>query len=198
MVKKTSLLLSALLMLGGIVAAQNSVAEVDTYVRSVKKITAGNRNRIVVADTGDHEANKAQWKKFASEKALEKYRETSETYSIAYNWKKDGKVVASNFTDFSPSGDWTQYTFHYFRPDGTLAKVESELRTFYGDWIVTRSYYFDTAGKRIKRTAKYLDLNTKKPKKPSKEITDDANGTFAVTYYKSVSKLPFAALIDRQ
>ena len=184
--------------LTGFVVAQNTLAEIDAYVRDIKKVTAGARNKIVVADAGDYEQNKSDWRRFASEKALEKYRESSETYSIAYNWKKDGKLVASNFTDFSPSGDWTQYTFHYFRRDGTLAKVESELRTFYGNWIVTRSYYFDAGGKRIKRTAKYLDLNTKKPKKPSREIMDDANGTFAVTYYKSVSKLPFAELIDRQ
>jgi hypothetical protein len=104
-------------------------------------------------------------------------------------------VVGSNFTEFSPSGDWTQYTFHYFRPDGTLAKVEAELRSFYGDWIVTRNYYFDASGRRIKKTARYLDLNTKKPKKPTKDITDDTNGTFAVTYYKKVGKLPFAGLL---
>ena len=110
-------------MLSGVVAAQNPIAEIDTYVRSVKKVTAGTKNKIVVADTGDYEANKTDWKKFASEKALEKHRETSETYSIAYNWKKDGKVVATNFTDFSPSGDSTQYTSHYYLPDGTDQKV---------------------------------------------------------------------------
>lgn len=148
----------------GSLYAQNSVAEIDKYVRTIKKVTAVTRNKIVVADTGDYENGKSDWRKFASEKDLEKHRETSETYSIAFNWKKGGKLVASHFTEFSPSGDWTQYTFHYFRPDGTLAKVESELRTFYGDWIVTRSYYIDTRGRRIKRTSKYRDLNTGKPK----------------------------------
>lgn len=194
MLKNISLLIAATLTLGGIAAAQNSVAQIDTYVRSIKKVTAGTKNKIVVADTGDYEANKSNWKKFASEKALEKHRETSETYSIAYNWKKDGKLVGSNFTDFSPSGDWTQYTFHYFRPDGTLAKVEAELRTFNGDWIVNRDYWFDKNGKQIKKTSKYLDLNTKKPKKPTSDIKDDT-GVFAVTYFKSVKKLPFTSLI---
>ena len=195
MLKKTSWLIAAMLMLSGVVAAQNTIAEIDTYVRSVKKVTASTKNKIVIADTGDYDANKTDWKKFGSEKALEKHRETSETYSIAYNWKKNGKVVGSNFTDFSPSGDWTQYTFHYFRPDGTLAKVEAELRTFNGDWIVERNYWFNPSGRQIKKTSKYLDLNTKKPKKPTADIKDDSTGAFAVTYFKRVDKLPFAALL---
>jgi hypothetical protein len=195
MLRKLSLLVAAMLLLSGIVTAQNTVGEIDAYVRSVKKITGGTKNKIVVADTGDYEANKADWKKFASEKALEKHRETSETYSIAYNWKKDGRVVASNFTDFSPSGDWTQYTFHYFRPDGTIVKVEAELRTFNGDWIVERNYWFNKSGKQIKKTSTYRDLDTKKPKKPTPDIKDDSTGAFAVTYFKAVNKLPFAALL---
>jgi hypothetical protein len=192
--KKTILLCGVVVTLAGYAAAQNSIREIDNYVRSVKKVTAGTKNKIVIADTGDYEASRTDWKRFASESALEKHRKTSETYSIAYNWKKDGKVVASNFTDFSPSGDWTQYTFHYFRPDGTLAKVEGELRTFNGDWIVNRDYWFDNHGNQIKKLSKYRDLNTKKPKKPTRDIKDDT-GIFSVTYFKSVKQLPFASLL---
>ena len=182
-------------MLCGYAAAQNSVAEIDKYVRSVKKVTNSSRNKIVVADTADYDQEKSKWTRFKSEKALDRYREKSETYSIAYNWTRGGKVVATNFTDFSPSGDWTQYTFHYFRPDGTVAKVEAELRTFYGDWIVIRDYYFDTSGRRTKKTSKYLDLNTKKPKRPTDEISSDSSGAFKVTIYKKVTTLPFVALL---
>jgi hypothetical protein len=195
MVKKVALVIASMAMLAGFAAAQNTVPEIDKYVRSLKKVTSNERGKIVVADTADYESKKTAWKKFASEKALQKFRDKHETYSIAYNWKSGSKLVATHFTDFSPSGDWAQYTFHYFRPGGTIAKVEAELRTFNGEWVVTRDYYFDKSGKRIKLASKYLDLNTKKPKKPTKEMTDDANGSFEVTFFKTADKLPFAALV---
>ena len=170
------------------------VAKIDTYVASVKRITNSKRQpKIVVADAGDYEANKTDWRKFASEKALEKFRETTETYSIAYNWKSGGKLVASNFTDFSPSGDWAQYTFHFFRPDGSVAKVEAETRTFMGDYIIIRDYYLDEKGKVIKTRSRYLDLMSRKPKRPRKEMT--APDYFSPEFFTNVDKLPFASLV---
>jgi hypothetical protein len=194
MLKNSLLLVISALMLSAYAAAQNSVAEIDRYVRSVKKVTNSSR-KVVVADTADYDQKKSKWTRFASDKALDGYRKKNETYSIAYNWKNGGKVVATNFTDFSPSGDWTQYTFHYFRPDGTVAKVEAELRTFYGDWIVKRNYYFDTSGRQIKKTSSYFNLNTNKPKRPTDDVTSDTSGPFKVTVYKNVRKLPFASLL---
>src|SRR5688500_15178485 len=78
-----------------------------------------------------------------------------------------GKVVPSNFTLFSPSGDSVKYVYHHFRTDGTLARVESDYRTFNGDFMVVRRRYFDRAGKQIHQTAKFLDLKPRKPKDAS-------------------------------
>ncbi|MFM9905940.1 MAG: hypothetical protein ACKVQJ_15365 [Pyrinomonadaceae bacterium] len=122
------------------------------------------------------------------------FREGSETYSISYNWVKGGKVVASNFTNFSPSGDWTMYIYHCFREDGTLARVKSELRTFQGDYIVIRTQHFTTGGKQISKTTKYLDLTTHRPKKSSSQF----NSSFSPEdYFKKTSKLPFAHLLKK-
>jgi hypothetical protein len=177
------------------VAQTGAVAKIDTYVAAVKRVSNSRREpKIVVADIAEYDKEKSEWKRFDSEKALEKYREEKgETYSIAYNWKRQGKLIATNFTDFSPSGDWSQYTFHYFREDGSLAKVEAELRTFYGDYIALRNYYYNDKGKQIKQTTRYLDLNTNKPKKPSKNMMDP--NSFKPEIYKTVDKLPFASLV---
>lgn len=86
------------------------ITKIDRYVATVKKITGAKRKpKLIVANTADYDQEKDNWQKFASEKALEKHRERSEAYSIAYNWKSKGALVATNFTDFSPSGDWSQY-----------------------------------------------------------------------------------------
>jgi hypothetical protein len=189
-----TLIVIMMLAIASYVSAQTTVGQIDKYVASVKKIT--NSAPIIVADTSADDGGRANWKRFASENALDKFRKKSETYSIAYNWKLKGKLAAAHFTDFSQSGDWTQYTYHYFRPDGSVAKVETELRTFYGDWIVVRNYYFDKKGNRIKRTAKYLDLTTRKPKKPEPDMASDNWSGLSVKFYNTTRKLPFIKIIN--
>jgi len=198
-VKKHVLFFSAILAFSilPVFGQTNKTAEIrriDAYVKTLDAFVKKNpRPHLIAADTSDYnEDAKPQWRRFASEKALENFREeTRETYAVAYNWRQRGKLVRSNFTLFSPSGDWAQYDYYYFRADGTLAKIASELRTFYGDLIVVRDFYFDGKGRLLRRTVRYRDLNTGKPvKKP-------AAGDFQTTdveIYKTVRRLPFAKL----
>ena len=144
-------------------------------------------------DTADIESDKEKWQKFASDKALEKFRTRNEVYNIAYNWLSGGKIVQSSFTLSSPSGDWAKYNNHYFRTDGSLAMIESDYRTFYNDFMVIRRRYFDTAGKQIHMTEKYLDLRSKKPKKHSDGVMGDDRDE--VDYYLTTATLPFASLL---
>lgn len=197
---KVLFLLLAFQVLG--VFAQNTknaeIKRIEAYCKTVDAFVKSNKNaQLVFADTSDYnDDSKSKWQKFASEKALEEFRETSETYSIAYNWQKNGKLVKSNFTFFSPSGDWAQYVFHCFRTDGTLAKVESDMRTFNDDIIILQTLYFDTKGKLFRKTAQYKDLATKKPKKPSKEfLKNNPDLAIGVDYFKKTSSLPFAKLL---
>src|SRR5207247_2086829 len=101
---------------------------------------------LIFADTSDYTDEKAlpKWQKFVSVNALEEFEETTALYSIAYNWRRNGKIIETNFTNSSESGDWAMYINHCYRPDGTLARVTSELRTFYGDYIITRTRYFSS------------------------------------------------------
>jgi hypothetical protein len=180
-------------------AQTNKNAEIKRINAYVKKTDAlvkrAKKPHLVFADTSDYnDDSKSKWQKFASEKALEKFRETSETYTIAYNWLQRGKLVQSTFTLFSPSGDWAQYDYYYFRENGTIAKTSSELRTFYGDLIVLRNFYFDGKGKLLRQTTQYRDLRTKKPvKKPKGEDYQNSD----VKIYKTVRQMPFANLIKR-
>ena len=170
--------------------------QIDSYARSIERIIDGRkRPDLVFADTASYDDGKVKWHKFVSIKELEKYREKTETYSIAYSWKRNGRIVATNFTLFSPSGDWAKYVMHYFRGDGSLAKVTSELRTFYGDFVMTRTEYFDPAGRRLKTGTEYRDLKTKKPKKPTKDMLAENPMANSDDHYKRVRDLPFAKLV---
>ncbi len=170
---------------------KTELKRIKAYVKTIDSFVKNKKPHLIFADTADENESKAKWRKFASEKALEKFRETQETFTIAYNWRKNGKLVQSTFTLFSSSGDWAQYDSYYFRENGTIAKIVSELRTFYGDVIVLRDLYFDEKGKLIRQTVRYRDLDTNKPiKKPKDDfyIVD-------VTIYKNVRRLPFAKLL---
>jgi hypothetical protein len=174
------------------------IKRIKAYCKTVDAFVKPRKNpHFVFADISDYnDDSKGKWRKFSSDKSLEKFRERNETYTIAYNWRKNGKLIQSNFTFFSPSGDWAQYVYHYFRPDGTLAKVESDMRTFYDDMIILQTIYFDSKGKQIGSTNIYKDLRSKKTKKPSKEFLRDFEGIKnGKDYFKKVSKLPFARFL---
>lgn len=171
------------------------IRRIDAYAKSIDRITNKKQEPdVIFADTSQGD-DKPKWEKFDSTKALDKFREATETYTVAYNWTSKGTIVASNFTLFSPSGDWAKYVNHYFRADGSLAKVTSELRTFYGDYIVIEALYFDAGGRRLKRGIKYLDLTTKKPRKPTSDFLSDNSMTSGVDYFKRTKHLPFAVFL---
>ena len=172
-----------------------SIKQIEAYAKSIDQMTKRRKEPdLVIADVSDYDTEKPEWRKFKSTKELEAFREKTETYTVAYNWRTNSKIVSSVFTVFSPSGDWAQYVTHYFRPDGSAAKVNTEMRTFNGDYIIIREYYFDSRGKLLKKTAKYLDLTTKKPKKPTAEMLDENSDFFKADYYKKVSVLPYYSL----
>jgi hypothetical protein len=172
------------------------IKNIDTYTKKIDAYVKLHKNpQLVFADTASQTSTRAKWKQFASEKALDQFREKSETYEIAYCWKQSGRVAQVSTTLFSGSGDWVNYIYHYFRADGSLAKVESDFRSFYGDLIVEQSIYFDTKGKQLKKTTNYRDLKTKKFKKVDPKSDPISLSKFEI--YKTVKKLPFAHLLPQ-
>ncbi|HEY8559482.1 MAG TPA: hypothetical protein VIL74_03690 [Pyrinomonadaceae bacterium] len=198
-----------LFCLGGLlavlpVAAQTrknaEIKRIDAYVKTLDAFVKNRAPQLIFADTSAYDEDRPpKWQRFASEKALEKFRgEQSETYTVAYNWQQKGSVVKSNFTRFSPSGDWTEYVFHTFRADGSLAFVRSEMRTFNGDLIIIQDFYFDRAGRLLKKSIGYRDLQTQKPIRATRQFLETrANFSNDVEYYKKVSRLPFAGLLKK-
>ena len=172
------------------------IKKIDSYVKSIDALIEKNPKKFeVFADVSESE--KPRWRKFKSEAALESFREnTAETYQIAYVWRKDNKVVGANFTLFSESGDWAHYVFYRFRPDGTLAKIEAELRTFYGNFVALQNFYFDEKGRLLLKNIEYRNMKTDERIQPAAESLEANRGLInGIDYYKRVSKLPFAFLL---
>jgi len=174
----------------------SQVRKINTYCKQIDAVQKRRKTpELVFADTSGINDGKVKWRRFKSEEALDKYREGSETYDIAYNWRSGGRLIASNFTHFSPSGDWVNYVNHCFRADGTVARVETDYRTFLGDFKIVRMRYFNAAGRQISSSIKYLDLQSGKPKDKGDGVMGDNES--AEAFYRSVKKLPFARLLPK-
>ena len=194
--------LSLVIGLAGVAVGQTGhaaeVRRIEAYANSVDAAFKRTKTPdLVFADVADYRENKPEWREFASPAELDKFRDSSETYSVAYNWRRSGSIVRSNFTLFSPSGDWTQYLNHYFRPDGTLAKLTSEMRTFAGNVILIEELYFDRSGKRVGLKKTYLDLTSKKPKTKSQIAELRETYLDETAFYRTRSSLPFTSLLTK-
>jgi hypothetical protein len=198
---KNFILLSVLALLTPAVLGQaptGTVRQIDAFVKAIdSKAKRAEAPKLIFADVSDYESNAAaKWQRFASEKALERHRKKTEAYTIAYVWLDGGKVASTNFTMFSPSGDWAKYVYSYYRPDGSLARVETDYRTFNGDFKLIRRRYFDNTGKQIGSSVKTLDLQSGKPKKaPDGVMGDEPNET---DHYMTAAKLPIAHLLTKK
>ena len=164
-----------------LVEINSHVAEVDRFMKRNPKA------RRIFAEVTTESENDAKWREFKTKREFDKLDEWDES---AFVWTRSEKVIAAAFTFTSQSGDWAHLVTYYFREDGTLAKIEAQLNTFYGDVSVVRNQYFNNVGVRISNSERILDLKTQKPVKKPADYFDQP-----VTVFKKVSELPFYKLL---
>jgi hypothetical protein len=187
--------LGVVLSVTGLVAVQDSkalsrgaaeLAAINTYARQVDRfIKLNNKRRRVFGDVGDEQEN---WREFKGQVAKGE-TDPDDLDDVAYVWLRQGKVVEVFFTFQSGSRDWGHFVTCYFREDGSLAKIHSRLNTFYGSVTVIRDQYYGASGRLLKKTARYLDIQTQKPKK-NPNFHDEPTPV-----YLNVRKLPFFKLL---
>jgi hypothetical protein len=184
---KTSLLLFFLVAASSPSLAQKKspVSEITAYTTGVEQFTKNNKRHRRFADVASETDEKEIWREFKSDKALKE----ATWYQAASVFSRDGKIVAAYFTFTSPSGDWYHFVDYYFRDDGSLAKIRARLNTSYGNITVVRQRYYDSTGKLIKSTRKFLNLKTSKETKPV-DFMDEP-----IPAYLKVSALPFQKLL---
>lgn len=171
-----------------------AIKQIEAYSQTLDAFVKSHKTpNLITADVSDYTKNTpAVWKKFKSAKALDR----AGYYESADVWQKDNKVVVANFSFYSPSGDWASFTNHYYRADGSLAKVEYQLNTFAleGHPIsLIQNNYYDQNGKLLRKTTKYYNPETKKQKKAGEVnfMNRDAE------IFKKTSQLPFASLVGK-
>jgi hypothetical protein len=195
--KKNVLLLILLFALFNQIQAQTeTAAQIDKYTKTISSFMKKTKQRIF-ADVSSN-WKKPSWKELKTEKLRDNADTGENLNENAYVWMKDGKIVSASFTFQSPSRDWAHFVTYYFRSDGTLAKAESLLNTFYGNVTAERNYYFDTKGRILNRNAKYLDLTTQKPINLKERIKTQEFIDEEVKFFKDTNKLPFIRLMNKK
>ena len=173
------------------------VKQIDAYRGQLDTFINRNKNRHpVFADVSDYRKDEqAVWKKYGSVDSFKRASKDLESYQIADLWERNERIVVADFSYFTPSGDWAQFAKHYYREDGTLAKVESQLNVFGLEGLISvyRNLYFDQKGKLLRKTAKYYDHEAKEWRKADQVHFMDRQ----LEIYKTTKELPFAALLNK-
>ncbi len=149
-------------------------------------------NRVLFfADTTDYTIDSIpHWTQFPNNAAIAS--DYHEDCGQAVVYKANDNSTETYFINDDESLDWTYYITSYYRPDGTIAKVDAELRIFYGRVDAETVEYYDESGRLIKKSKQFRDLNTDKHlRKPSQDFIDEPLQVF----YR-VSDLPFSHLIS--
>ena len=155
----------------------DAVSEIKTYTAELNRYTKARKFR-----TFFYPDLKGGWGEL-------KGKSTQQLNGSCDVWTRDGNVVLAFFGFTSDAGDWYHFIKYYFRADGTLAKIEARLNTFYGSVSVLRDRYYDTNGKLLKSTRRYLDIRTQKPVKKA-NFEDEP-----IPMYRKVTDLPFHKLL---
>jgi hypothetical protein len=113
-------------------------------------------------------------------------REAGE-YDSAVVYRIDGRIRKVELELSSESGDWVLFAIYYFSADGLILRREERLNTFYGNVTRIRSFSFDCTGKRINTIVQYRDLKSRQPLKfrPEEFVGEDAPN------YRTSTALPF-------
>jgi len=167
------------------------IDSVEKYCAAVEEHGGKKEADFIVGVSSQGSANSNGWRLFHSENELQKTWEEEGNKDAAFVWLNQGKINSTNFTLQSGSGDWALYTHHCFRQDGTVARIESELRTFNGNMIARRKWIFDPNGEKKKFTEEFLDLNTEKPKQPDADFEDRET-----PLCRKVTDLPFYGIFQ--
>jgi hypothetical protein len=162
------------------------LASINAYVKQVDRFVKRNdKRRRIFGNVGNEED---QWREFKG-KVAKGETDPADLDEAAYVWARKGRVIAAYFAFQSGSRDWGHFVTYYFREDGSLAKIHSQLNTFYGNVSAFRDKYYSSNGRLFRTTTRYLDLDTKKPKK-NPNFHDEP-----IPVYLSVRKLPFFKLL---
>lgn len=167
------------------------ISTIDRLAAILDSAMARDTDHILIfADTTDYTSDSIpHWIQFPNHEALD--TDYHEVCGQANYYKAKDTTVEIFFFDDSPSRDWAYNISAYYRADGSLAKVDADLRTFYGNVSAETIRYYDDSGKILKQTKTFRDIHTnKRLRNKHPDYTDEP-----LEIFHRIKDLPFYRLL---
>ena len=178
--------------------AKVNANEVGTYCDSNHNLaTHRSLSERILANIGPaREGGSPDWREFktAEERSAQDTGDNRNESADVY--LKEGRLVYVRFLFQSESQDWTLYVDYCFQPDGSLARVNSELRTFHGDVRVIRVVTYGSTRTVLSKKETVSDLQSGEAINERELKTREFVDNKAPIFW-SVKDLPFNALLGR-
>ena len=164
------------------------VAEIKAYCRKIDQFIKTNPNsrRAFASNSSSVERVPEDWHEIRTDgdNRMEEARDNlDENASV---WFSQGRIVGANFTLRRESRDWIQSAMYYYREDGTLARINAELKMFHGEMTFIREQFYDRKGVLIAGSTKSCSLKTGRAKKPDNDFIPNP-----LPVYETTDRLPF-------
>ena len=173
------------------------VESIEAYVRGVdllvdSAVEQGGPFR-VFAQFAPPRGKTTGWREFADEGAVEEVVKTEQPGMVvqARVFMRAGGVAAV----YSSVGveDGAVWTDHYFRADGSLAKLDTRWRTLGGELQMVRERYYDAAGQLLWSWVEYVDLAAGTPVAKLRPGLSEPK----TDIYLRTDRLPYHSLLKR-
>jgi hypothetical protein len=133
------------------------------------------------------------WREFADEDAFDEAVKTEQPGMVvlARVFMRTGSVAAV----YASVGveDGVVWTDHYFRADGSLAKLDTRWRTLGGELQMVRERYYDAAGQLLWSWVEYVDLAAGTPVAKLRPGLSEPK----TDIYLRADRLPYHSLLRR-
>jgi len=118
--------------------------------------------------------------------------ETANRGNTAVVTEREKVAVLIDFTFQNQFGDSEEFAQYCYRPDGSLAFIHSDLKSYHAGLELVRDAWYSAAGEKSNSSAQTYDLRTRKPSKLPKDFWDMPPPEFL-----RVKDLPFDVTITR-
>ena len=164
------------------------VAEIKAYCKKVDQFIKANPNsrRAFASNSSGVGRVREDWHEsgIESDNRMEEARENlNENASV---WLSQGRIVGANFTFRRESRDWIQSAMYYYREDGTLARINAQLKMFHDEMTFIREQFYDRKGVLIAGSTTTCSLKTGRAKKPDDDFVPNP-----LPVYETTDRLPF-------
>jgi hypothetical protein len=176
-------------------AGTGPVAAIDQLCTGLTALTKDKKKRRVFALVYRSEKDRGKWMEYREDAKLKRAVDADKVAEVAEVWAREDSATAVELTFISGSGDWAHSVGYCYRPDGVLARTESDLHTFQtGDEVdegvsFRRTRWFDPRGRQIKATSETRGLESQK-RQPKRQFMKQDE-----PIYRRVTALPFASLL---